>query len=63
MQHVTRPQVIPLYFKYSNVVDVHNQSRQADLSLEKKWVTEDYYFRIYTTMILDMILTDTWKLF
>ena len=62
VRYVARPQVISLYFKYSNVVDVHNQSRQADLSLEKKWVTEDCYFRIYTT-ILGMILTDTWKLF
>ena len=25
--HVSRPQVISLYFKYSNIVDVHNQSR------------------------------------
>ena len=33
--HVSRPRIILLYFKYSNIVDVHNQSRQADLSLEK----------------------------
>ena len=62
VRHIARPQVISLYFKYSNVVDIHNQSRQADLSLEKKWVTEDCYFRIYTT-ILGIIVTDTWKLF
>ena len=62
VRYITRPQVISLYFKYSNVVDVHSQSRQADLSLEKKWAAEDWYFRIYTT-ILGMILTYTWKLF
>ena len=28
VHHVSRPQVISLYFKYSNVVGVHNQSRQ-----------------------------------
>ena len=62
VRYVARPQVMSLYFKYSNIVDVHNQSRQADLSLEKKWVVEDCYFRIYTT-ILGMILAVTWKLF
>ena len=62
VQCIARPQVISLYYKYSNFVDVQDQSRQADLILEKKWVTEDCYFRIYTT-ILNMILTDTWKLF
>ena len=60
--YVARPQVISLYFKYSNVIDVRNQSRQADLSLEKKWMAEDCYIRIYTT-ILGVILTHTWKLF
>ena len=62
VRHVSRPQVISLYFKYSNIVDVYNQPRQADLSLEKKHITEDCHFRIYTTM-LGIILTDIWKLF
>ena len=62
VRYGARPQVIPFCFQYSNIVDVHNLSRQVDLSLEKKWVKEDCYFRIYTT-ILGIILTDTWKLF
>ena len=62
VRHVSRPQEISLYFKYSNIVDVHNHSRQSDLSFEKKWITEYCYFRIYTTM-LGIILTDTWILF
>ena len=36
VQYVARPQLISLNFQYSNFVDVHNQLRQADLSLEKK---------------------------
>ena len=36
VRHVSMPQVISLCFNHSNVVDVHNQSRQADSSLEKK---------------------------
>ena len=62
MQHVSRLQVISLHFKYSNVVDVHNQSRHTDLSFGKKCITEDCYFRIYTTTF-DVILTGIWKLF
>ena len=34
-RHVLRPHVISMYFKHSNVVDVHNQARQFELALEK----------------------------
>ena len=59
-RHVLRPHVIAMYFKYSNCVDVHNQARQFDLALEKKWLTMNPYFRLYTTM-LGMIVTNVWK--
>ena len=61
VRHVARPAVVSTYFKYSNLVDLHNQSRQFDLALEKKWVTHDAYFRLYTTM-LGFCVTDAWKL-
>ena len=57
---MARPQVVSNYFKYCNVVDLHNQARQFDLALEKKWVTQNGYFRLYTTM-LGMAVTDLWK--
>ena len=57
---VRRPEILLNYFKYSNCVDMHNQARQFDLGLEKKWVTHNGYFRLYTT-ILGMTVTDTWK--
>ena len=41
-------------------MDLHNQARQFDLGLEKKWVTHNGYFRLYTTL-LGMTVTDTWK--
>lgn len=62
VRHVARPQVISNYFKYSNKVDVHNQVRQFDIALEKKWVTPFPCFRLYTTQ-LGMNLTDSWKAF
>ena len=43
VRHVTRPQVIINYFKYSNKVDVHNQVRQFNIGLEKKWITPNPY--------------------
>ena len=61
VRQVARPQILSTYFKYSNAVDLHNQARQYDLALEKKWITQNGYFRLYTTL-LGMTVTDTWKL-
>ena len=57
---VPRPDVIAKYFKSSNKIDVHNQSRQHDLGLEKAWVTRCGYFRLNTT-ILGICAVDAWK--
>ena len=62
VREVARPDILSKYFKYSNSIDVHNQSRQYDLSLEKKWVTQDPYFRLYTTSI-GMLVTDMWRIY
>ena len=62
VRHVARPQVIANYFKYSNKVDVHNQVRQFDIGLEKKWITPNPYFRLYTSQVR-MNLTDSLKAF
>ena len=35
-RHVVGPAVVSNYFNYSNCVDMHNQSPQFDLGLEKK---------------------------
>ena len=59
-RHVSRPEIISNYFKYSNVVDLHNQARQFDLALEKKWVTQEAYFRLYTTLVGFNVI-DSWK--
>jgi hypothetical protein len=51
VRNVPRPQVISDYFKDSNCVDIHNQLRQYAVKLEKKWVTCDPYFRLFTTVV------------
>jgi Transposase IS4 len=45
-RNVPRPQVVANYYKFSNTIDVFNQSRQFHLRLEKHWITEDGYFRL-----------------
>ena len=60
IRHVARPQVVSTYFEFSNQTDLHNQSRQFDLALEKRWVTQDGFFRLFITM-LGMTVVDCWK--
>jgi hypothetical protein len=36
---VERPEIISNFFAHSNAIDTHNQLRQANLALEKKWLT------------------------
>jgi hypothetical protein len=57
---VPRPDIISKYFNDSNVIDSHNQSRQFELALEKRWVTQDCFFRVDTTVI-GMVVTDSWR--
>jgi hypothetical protein len=60
-REVERPAVISHFFGDSNTIDSHNQARQANLALEKKWLTKDPWFRLTTTLI-GINVTDSWKL-
>ena len=62
VRYIARPECVTTYFKFSNCVDLHNQARQYDLALEKKWITHNGYFRLYTTMV-GWIVTDLWKVY
>ena len=42
--HVPHPEVCAKCFQNSNTIDVHDQSRQHDLKLEKHWVTKSGHF-------------------
>ncbi len=57
---IDRPRVVSTYFERSNCIDIHNQVRQAELALEKCWVTKCGYFRIITTLF-GITVTDCWK--
>ena len=61
VQLVRQPAILANYFKYSNRVDMHNQAQKFDLALEKKWITHEAYYRLYTTMV-GITITDTWKI-
>ncbi len=58
-KHIAPPKVLVQFFGVANVIDVHNHIRQGTLRLEKRWRTEDCWFRLFTTMI-GIILTDCW---
>jgi hypothetical protein len=60
-REVERPEVISKFFSESNTIDSHNQVRQSNLALEKKWLTKDPFFRLTTTLI-GICVADTWKL-
>jgi hypothetical protein len=51
--------VVDLFTLLSRI-DTHNQARQYHLALEKKWVTQDCWFRVFTTL-LGMTVTDAWR--
>ena len=44
-REVERPEVISVYFQYSDVGDSPNQARQLQFALEEHWVTHDGFFR------------------
>ena len=60
VRKVFRPEIVAKYFTKSNSIDVHNQSRQFDLRLEKCWLTHCGFFRIITT-IFGICVTDCWN--
>ena len=60
-REVERPAVISDYFRDSNTIDRHNQSRQHDLALEEAWLTKKCWFRL-TCSLIGIHVTDTWKL-
>jgi hypothetical protein len=60
-RQVDHPSVISHFFGDSNTIDSHNQAWQANLALEKKWLTKDPWFRLTTTLI-GINVTDAWKL-
>ena len=61
IRKVPRPEIVSKFFQHSNCVDVHNHLRQYCLKLEKRWVTMDCWFRLFTTL-LGINVVDTFRL-
>ena len=59
---VLRNDLASFYFQFSNVIDVHNNERQFQLRLEKKWRTNDPFFRVSTTLVAFSVI-DAYKLY
>jgi hypothetical protein len=61
VRYVYRPENISNFFERSNMVDKHNQVRQFKLALEKRWLTQNPYFRLHIT-IIGINVVDCYKL-
>ena len=55
-----RPEVVARFFKYSNTIDTHNQSRQSDLGLEALWAPTDPWNKLILT-IIGMTVVDVFR--
>ena len=60
---VSRPLVMYKFFGSVNDVESHNKSRWSDLALEKLWVTQRGWIRLYATVTTEMNINNCWKLF
>jgi hypothetical protein len=61
IRYVDRPEIISKFFERSNMIDRHNQVRQSELGLEKRWLIQNPYFCLHTT-ILRFNVVDCYKL-
>jgi hypothetical protein len=61
-REIDRPQIVHFLFEYLPLVDEHNKQRQSLLSLEKRWLTKDPWFRLVCT-ILGMSVVDMHRCF
>ena len=59
-RYVPRLEIMSTYFSKCDVIDNHNAQRQKDLALEKKWITQDGFFRIFTTVV-GICVVDFWN--
>lgn len=59
---VDQPKVVEHYYSVCSRIDRHNRSRQDDLQLEKKFVTQDWTKRVNLSL-LGFCIVDSWLLY
>jgi hypothetical protein len=60
-RNVDWPQVVSNFFASFNVINMHNQLHQDSLKLEKKWLTQNLWFRL-AAMYVGICGTDAFLL-
>ena len=60
---VSCPLIMYKCFGSVNEVDTHNNSCQSDIALEKFWVTQCGWLRLFNTVAMGMTVTNFWKMF
>jgi hypothetical protein len=61
VRKVEQPVIVSQFFDDSNCIDSYNHVHQLDLALEKRWFTQDPFFRLHTTLT-GMTVADVWRL-
>jgi hypothetical protein len=49
-KEVQRPQMIEEFFSCFSQIDVHDHYRQGSLAIEKSWITQKWYHRVFATL-------------
>jgi hypothetical protein len=61
VRYVDRPEIITNFFERLNMINKHKQVCQFELALEKRWLTQNPYFCLHTT-IIGFNVVDCYKL-
>lgn len=59
---IERPAVLNAYYSASHLIDRHNHLRQGELQFEKYWKTKCPWFRLVTTIVFGLTVTDAFLL-
>jgi hypothetical protein len=60
---VPQPKAAEIYYSCCAMIDPHNRCHQDDLVLEKKLGTMDWRTQVNMSILLGMIIADTWLAF
>jgi len=50
-KEIPRPKILHYLYEHLPLIDEHNKQRQSVLSLEKRWLTKDPWFRLLTSVV------------
>jgi hypothetical protein len=61
-KQIPRPHLLEWVYDYLPIIDEHNKQRQSILNLERKWPTNNCWFRLLVTMV-GMSVVDLFRIY